>query len=105
MDSTGTDYAAEQQTHTAHATPSSATDEHPGDASDIPGSPTHPADHDCFPCQVLNHLARCVPSVLDPPTILWQAGCPVQPSAQLESQFAGHIAALLPARGPPFSIA
>src|SRR2546423_6656263 len=24
----------------------------------LPGSPTHPLDHDCAPCQVLKHLAR-----------------------------------------------
>jgi hypothetical protein len=30
-------------------------------ASDIPGTPTHPADHHCVECQVLQHLARCIP--------------------------------------------
>ena len=30
------------------------------DASAIPGSPTHPADHDCAECQVLKHLSRCI---------------------------------------------
>ena len=32
---------------------------HEHDASAIPGSPLHPLDHDCFPCQVLAHLSRC----------------------------------------------
>ena len=31
-----------------------------GDFSDLPGSPTHPLDHDCDPCQVLTHLSRCI---------------------------------------------
>lgn len=34
------------------------------DASTIPGSPLHPADHDCPECQVLKHLSRCMPSVI-----------------------------------------
>jgi hypothetical protein len=105
MDLTATDHAAEQQTQHSHATPSSAAHEHPGNASDIPGSPTHPADHDCFQCRVLKHLSRCVPSALDPPTIALPSGCPVQPRDQLESQIAVHIAALPPARGPPIVIA
>jgi hypothetical protein len=105
MDVTATGHAAEHQTQHAHATPSSATDEHHGDASDIPGSPTHPADHDCFQCQVLKHLARCVVPQLDPPAIPLQPGCAVQPDGQFESQWPGHIAALPPARGPPLVIA
>ena len=43
-----------------------ANDEHAAhrhrDASDIPGSPTHPDDHNCFQCEVIKHLARCVPA-------------------------------------------
>jgi hypothetical protein len=105
MDLTATDHAAEQHTQHSHASPSSAPHEHQGEAADIPGSPTHPADHDCFQCLVLKHLSRCVPSEPDPPTIAWQSGCPVQPRDQLESQIAGHIAALPPARGPPLVIA
>lgn len=30
------------------------------DDADVPGSPTHPLDHNCAECQVLKHLARCV---------------------------------------------
>jgi len=76
-----------------------------GDASDIPGSPTHPADHDCFQCQVLKHLSRCVVPQIDPPTIPLPSGCPVQPRVYVESQHAGRIAFLPPVRGPPLQIA
>jgi hypothetical protein len=34
------------------------------DASAIPGSPTHPVDHDCAECEVLKHLSRCVLPIL-----------------------------------------
>jgi hypothetical protein len=106
VDFTAAERAAAQQIAHSDANESSAAHHHhDGGPSAIPGSPTHPADHDCFPCQVLKHLSRCVPSALDPPTIPWQSGCPVQPRVHLESQFAGHIAALPPARGPPLSIA
>jgi hypothetical protein len=33
------------------------------DVSAIPGTPTHPDDHGCAECQVLKHLARCIPAV------------------------------------------
>jgi len=105
MDLPATDHAAEKHTQHSHATPSSAAHEHLGDASDIPGSPTHPADHDCFQCQVLKHLTRCVVPQLDLPSIPLPSGCPVQPRDQLDSQIAGRIAALPPARGPPVVIA
>jgi len=107
----GVDFTAEEPAaaqpiaHSDAHESSAAHHHHHGDASAIPGSPTHPADHDCFECLVLKHLARCVPSALDPPTIPLQSGCPVQPSVRLESQFARHIAALPPARGPPLDIA
>lgn len=97
--------AAEQLAH-SDASESSAAHhhEHP-DASAVPGSPTHPADHDCAECRVLKHLSRCVPSALHLPPIPGLTGCPVQPPGQLESQFARDIAALPPARGPPLRIA
>lgn len=34
------------------------------DARSIPGTPAHPADHHCVECDVLQHLARCVPAVV-----------------------------------------
>jgi hypothetical protein len=76
---------------------------HHDDASDIPGSPTHPVDHDCLQCQVLKHLSRCV--LLQPgvPDVPLPAGSPVQPSAGSESQYPARIAALPPARAPPLS--
>ena len=99
MDLTATDHAAAHERAHLAANPSSAA--HDNDSSDIPGSPTHPADHDCFQCQVLKHLARCVLSPLEPPTIPLQPGCAVQPRIVVESQFATDVAALPPARGPP----
>ena len=38
--------------------------DHHLDASSIPGSPTHPDDHNCAECEVLKHLSRCVLPVL-----------------------------------------
>jgi len=105
IDSMASDHAAEHQTQHSHAMPSPAAHEHSRDASDIPGSPSHPTDHDCFQCQVLKHLARCVVPQLDLPTIVSPSGCPVRPQVELESQFAARIAALPPARGPPVVIA
>jgi len=105
MDLTAIDHAAEQQTPHSHATPSPAAHEHSRDASDIPGSPSHPTDHDCFQCQVLKHLARCVVPQLDSPTVVLPSGCPVRPRDQLESQIAGRTAPLPPARGPPLVVA
>jgi len=79
----------------------SPTHDHERDASEIPGSPTHPADHDCFQCQVLKHLSRCALPVADVPTVPLQMGCAVQPVAKVESQLTARIASLPPARGPP----
>jgi hypothetical protein len=106
VDFTAAEHATARQIAHSDANESSAADHHhDGDPSAIPGSPTHPADHDCFPCQMLKHLSRCVPSALDPPTIPRLSDCQAQPRRQLESQIAGHIAALPPVRGPPLSIA
>jgi hypothetical protein len=80
---------------------SSPTHGHERDASEIPGSPTHPADHDCFQCQVLKHLSRCALPLLDLPTVPLQAGCAVQPGSKVESQLTARVASLPPARGPP----
>jgi hypothetical protein len=75
--------------------------DHGRDASEIPGSPTHPADHDCFQCQVLKHLSRCALPLFDVPTVPLQAGCAVQPVSKVESQLTARVASLPPARGPP----
>lgn len=74
------------------------------DASSIPGSPTHPVDHNCFECQVLQHLARCVfpaPVVGIVPSIVT---CHVQPPVAVALP-PTHVATVLPpARAPPSSI-
>ena len=75
--------------------------EHHHDASDIPGSPTHPADHDCFQCQVLKHLSRCVLLPPDPPTLPPQPECPVQALTGALPRHTSHIVVLPPARAPP----
>jgi hypothetical protein len=71
------------------------------EASDVPGSPTHPIDHDCFQCQVLKHLARCVLSQPPAPEAALPAGCPVQPGARAKPQHARQVALLPPVRAPP----
>ena len=76
---------------------------HEHDASAIPGSPLHPLDHDCVPCQVLAHLSRCA---LLEPTIGGVAAvppCPVQPAPIAVPRVAASVANLPPARAPPAS--
>jgi hypothetical protein len=69
---------------------------------DVPGSPTHPADHDCFACQVLAQLSRCCDL---PSSALSQA--PHAPVAttlpRVEPPLRVALAFFLapPARGPP----
>jgi len=92
-------YEADEAAH--HESSAVAGWHHHDDGSDIPGSPTHPLDHDCFQCQVLKHLSRCVLAQLDVPQVLLQSGCAVQPLARAESQRSGHLTALPLARGPP----
>ena len=70
-------------------------------ASDIPGSPAHPSDHDCFQCQVLKHLARCVPAPIAPATIPVAAGCSVEPRLPIAPSLVNDVAALPPVRAPP----
>ena len=78
---------------------------HQHDASDIPGSPTHPADHDCTPCQMLQHLSRCAPPLFLAPVVASTPACPVLPQVAVQSQRAAHVATLPPVRGPPSRIA
>jgi hypothetical protein len=47
------------QQHGTHAHAGVHDDDHV-DASAIPGSPTHPIDHDCPECEVLKCLAGCI---------------------------------------------
>jgi len=76
---------------------------HEHDASGIPGSPLHPIDHHCFPCQILAHLARCA---LLPPAIRAVAAvppCPVRPQPIALPRIAASVAELPPVRAPPAS--
>ncbi|HLW13667.1 MAG TPA: hypothetical protein VKU81_13295, partial [Casimicrobiaceae bacterium] len=71
------------------------------DGSSIPGSPTHPIDHDCPECQVLKHLSRCVlpvfaVSVIPPPFI-----CDVPPRVSVALPPTRITAHLPPVRAPP----
>jgi hypothetical protein len=71
------------------------------DASSIPGSPTHPIDHDCPECLVLQHLSRCVlpafaVGVIPPPFI-----CDVSPRIPVALPPTHVTAHLPPVRAPP----
>jgi hypothetical protein len=69
--------------------------------SDIPGSPTHPVNHDCPECQVIKYLATsCLP----------QASAPLLPSQHNDAppsdrchqpREIGRVAVLPPIRAPP----
>ena len=71
------------------------------DPSEIPGSPTHPDDHDCFECQVIQHLARCVPSVWSFPTVAVLTSRPPKPPLHIEKIEAAFVVPRPPIRGPP----
>jgi hypothetical protein len=73
--------------------------DHGKDYSDIPGSPGHPADHNCNPCQVLKYLASYLPQL----PLLLPASAPsaLPPVVRREAQRAGHVAFLPPSRAPP----
>jgi len=71
------------------------------DAVGVPGSPTHPLDHHCAQCEVLKHLARCVPSQLCEPSIAPAPGEPVFAVVGIEPLHASFVAARPPIRGPP----
>ena len=73
----------------------------PHDASEIPGSPTHPDDHNCFQCEVIKHLARCVPSDGSYPTVAFVAAHPPQPPIAIGSTHAASVVPRPPIRGPP----
>lgn len=75
------------------------------DASSVPGSPTHPVDHDCPECEVLKHLSRCVL-----PTLAVAIVAPVVVSVVTERVVAVRppaqvVAHLPPARAPPLPVA
>jgi hypothetical protein len=69
--------------------------------SDIPGSPTHPVNHDCAPCQVIKYLAT---------SFLPLAGLAPLPSGPTDAapsdrlhqpQEGARVAVLPPIRAPP----
>ena len=71
--------------------------------ADVPGSPTHPIDHDCAQCQVLKHLARCVlpdPVVASVPSL---AGDAVLACTEPAPRYASFTTERPPIRGPPLS--
>ena len=82
-----------------HAPPAIGTGHH--DDADVPGSPTHPIDHDCAQCQVLKHLSRCVLpapcAVIVPPVVadVDEIPAPVLPL------YASYAVTPPPIRGPP----
>lgn len=73
------------------------------DYSNIPGSPDHPADHNCNPCQVLKYLASYLPHL--PHFFPASAPNAVPLIERGEPQRAGYIAFLPPSRAPPQSAA
>ena len=89
-----------------HSVSNHNADEHAGshshhEPSEIPGSPTHPDDHDCFQCQVIKHLARCVPSACAHPIVALAAGSFPKPPIVAESIHAAFAVPRPPIRGPP----
>ncbi|HET7098592.1 MAG TPA: hypothetical protein VFJ68_14490 [Casimicrobiaceae bacterium] len=76
--------------------------EHDHDLSDVPGSPLHPVDHDCFPCQVLACLSRC--ALLPPavPVVAIVPPRPLRPPPVVVTPRVTMLAAVLPpVRAPP----
>jgi hypothetical protein len=74
---------------------------HRHDGSAIPGSPTHPADHDCFQCEVIKHLSRCILPDACTPTVPSRAAANVSVDPRIELPHAGAVAPHPPIRGPP----
>ena len=77
-------------------------DDHDHDLADVPGSPLHPVDHDCFPCQVLACLSRC--ALLPPavPVVAVAPPRPLRPPSRVVAPRVTVLAAVLPpVRAPP----
>lgn len=75
------------------------------DASAIPGSPTHPEDHHCAECEVLKHLARCIPAAPAPPVVPSIAACDLVLPAPAALAPQRREAVLPPVRAPPLAVA
>jgi hypothetical protein len=71
------------------------------EAADVPGSPTHPLDHDCAQCKVLKHLGRCVVPAPVAPGAVPLAGAPLPVCAALAPRYASVAAERPPIRAPP----
>lgn len=69
----------------------------------IPGSPTHPRDHDCLACQLLKLAAAVVSS---PHPVLVDPGSPryAARTGDDESQCRSRAACVPPSRGPPSTL-
>jgi hypothetical protein len=76
-----------------------------GDFSGVPGSPTHPLEHDCDQCQVLTHLSRCIFDAPCASNLDAVPGPPVRPTVAVAAVAARDVADVPPARGPPFHLA
>src|SRR5205823_9914687 len=74
------------------------------DVSEVPGSPTHPDDHNCFQCDVIKHLARCVPSACAFPVVARVPVVSPRPPILVESLHAAFVVAGPPIRGPPLLV-
>ena len=70
-------------------------------ASDIPGSPLHPEDHDCFDCQVIKYLARCILPDAAVPTVPTLDAAPADPPGFAPSPPAVFVVPTPPIRAPP----
>ena len=80
-------------------------DDHHVDGSSIPGSPTHPDDHDCPECVVLKHLSRCMLPVLAIGVCAPVVVAVVTRRIAFSRPPAPVPAYVPPARGPPLAIA
>jgi len=87
--------ASRLQAETAHA------HHHHGDGSEIPGSPTHPLDHDCLQCQLLAQLARYVVHAPPAPIVRVAAELALRRCRAATPARAPSLVTLPPVRGPP----
>ena len=98
------DFDAHRGDAAVHADAGAHDDDHL-DASAIPGSPTHPADHNCAECEVLKHLSRCMLAVLVLAILAPVVVGVDAPRVAIVLPPAHVVAHLPPARAPPSSIA
>jgi hypothetical protein len=101
IDFAGAGHRADQSVAHDHADGHATTPHSHHDASEVPGSPTHPDDHDCFQCQVIKHLARCVPSACAYPAVARVANVSPAPPSAVASVRAAFVVPRPPIRGPP----